>query len=153
MSWLLDIDVLSEVRRRRVDPAVAAWFDSVRAADLRLSVLVVGEIRQGVERLARRDPEQAAAYGFWLRDLVELHGDQIVPVTREIADRWGRLNATDPLPVVDGLLAATALEHDWTLVTRNTRDVARTGVRLLNPFDPDDPGRPPAGAKRISARG
>jgi predicted nucleic acid-binding protein len=66
--------------------------------------------------------------------LVTAYADRIVPVTVEIAETWGRLNAGSPLPVVDGLLAATALVHDWTFVTRNGADVERTGVRLLNPF-------------------
>jgi predicted nucleic acid-binding protein len=134
VTYLLDTNVVSEVRRRTPDPAVLGWFDSVRADELHLSVLVVGEIRQGIERLARRDPGRAAPYEKWLLDLQDLYGDRIVPVTTAVADAWGRLNAPDPLPVVDGLLAATALVHGWTLVTRNTADVARTGVRMVNPF-------------------
>jgi predicted nucleic acid-binding protein len=99
-----------------------------------LSVLVVGEIRQGVERLARRDPAQAEVFEHWLKQLVAVYADRIVPVTTEVAEVWGRLNVPDPVPVVDGLLAATALVRGWTLVTRNTADVASTGVRLLDPF-------------------
>jgi toxin FitB len=135
MNYLLDTNVVSEVRRRAPDPRVLAWFDSVRAADVHLSVLTVGEVRRGIDTLARRDPDQAAPYEKWLLDLVDLYGDRIVPVTTEIADLWGRLGVPDRLPVVDGLLAATALVHGWTLVTRNLGDVARTGVPLLNPFE------------------
>lgn len=135
MSYLLDTNVISEVRRREPDRGVASWFASMRAADLYLSALVVGEIRHGIERLARRDRAQATAYDTWLADLLDLYGDRVVPVTAEVARTWGRLNVPDPLPVVDGLLAATALVHDWTLVTRNTSDVVRTGVRLLDPFE------------------
>ncbi len=135
MSFLLDTNVVSEVRRREPDRRVASWFSSVRATDVYLSVLVVGEIRHGIERLARRDRAQAAAYDKWLADLLDLYGDRVVPVTAEVVETWGRLNVPDPLPVVDGLLAATALVHDWTLVTRNTADVIRTGARLLNPFE------------------
>ena len=135
MTYLLDTTVVSEVRKRPPHPAVVSWFDSVRTADLYLSVLVVGEIRRGVERLARRDADRAAAYEKWLIDLLAAHGDRVVPVTAEIADVWGRTGTPDPLPEVDGLLAATAIVHSWTLVTRNTADVARTGARLLNPFD------------------
>ena len=134
MSYLLDTNVVSELRKRAPDRSVTSWFGSVRASDLYLSVLVVGEIRSGIERLARRDRDQVAGYEKWLADLLELYGDRIVPVTAEVAETWGRLNVPDPLPVVDGLLAATALVHDWTLVTRNTSDVRRTGVRLLDPF-------------------
>ena len=134
MSFLLDTNVLSEIRKRSPDPNVAAWFASVRADDLFLSVLVVGEIRQGIERLARRDARQAAVYERWLDQLMGVYSDRIAPVTTEVAEIWGRLNVPDPLPVVDGLLAATALVHGWTMVTRNTADLAGTGVPLLNPF-------------------
>ena len=136
MSYLLDTNVVSEVRRRRPDPGVMAWFDSVHADELYLSVMVVGEIRQGIERLAGRDPARADGFEKWLIDLQELYGNRVVPVTAAIAEVWGRLNAGDPL-VADGLMAATALVHGWTFVTRNTADVIRTGVRLINPFEAD----------------
>ena len=135
MSFLLDTNVVSELRRREPNQEVTSWISSVRATDLYLSALVVGEIRNGIERLARRDRVQATAYDKWLADLLDLYGDRIVPVTAEVAEMWGRLNVPDPLPIIDGLLAATALVHDWTLVTRNTADVLRTGVRLLDPFE------------------
>jgi toxin FitB len=135
VSFLLDTNVVSEIRKRKPDPGVVAWFTSVSADDLFLSVLVVGEIRQGVARLARRDRAQAETYDRWLDQLIEAYGDRIAPITSEVAQVWGRLNVPDPLPVVDGLLAATALVHGWTLVTRNVDDVGSTGVRLLNPFD------------------
>ncbi|MCE7009536.1 type II toxin-antitoxin system VapC family toxin [Kibdelosporangium philippinense] len=134
MSFLLDTNVVSEIRKKVPNPGVAAWFASVRAGELFLSALVVGEIRQGVSRLARRDSARAEVFEQWLRQLVDVYGDRIVPVTAEVAEVWGRLNVADPLPVVDGLLAATALVHDWTLVTRNVDDIASTGVRLVNPF-------------------
>ena len=134
MSLLLDTNVVSEVRKRRPDAGVTAWFASTRSSDLRLSVMVIGELRIGIERLARRDKEQAALHEEWLADLLDLFEDRIVPVTVDIAEAWGRLAVPDPVPIVDGLLAATALVHDWTLVTRNVTDVRRTGVRLLNPF-------------------
>lgn len=134
MSFLLDTNVVSEIRKRAADRNVLEWFASVPAGELFLSVLVVGEIRQGVERLARHDRAQAEVFEHWLTQLVAVYGDRIMPVTTEIAEAWGRLNVPDPVPVVDGLLAATALVQGWTLVTRNTADVAATGVRLLNPF-------------------
>ena len=81
-----------------------AWFDSVRADELYLSVIVVGEIRHGIERLARRDPARAGVFEKWLIDLQELYGNRVVPVTAAIAEAWGRLNAGDPLPVADGLM-------------------------------------------------
>lgn len=135
VSYLLDTDVISEARRRSPDSNVRAWLVSVSEPDLYLSVLVVGEIRQGIERLRRRDPGQAAPYEVWLSALVQGFADRLVPVTAEVCEEWGRLNVPDPLPVIDGLMAATAKVRGWTFVTRNVADLARTGVRLLNPFD------------------
>lgn len=134
MTFLLDTNVVSEIRKQAPDAGVAGWFASVPADGLFISVLVVGEIRQGIERLARRDPAQADSFERWLSQLVDGYGDRLVPITAQIAQVWGRLNVPDPVPVVDGLMAATALVHDWTLVTRNVSDVRSTGVRLLNPF-------------------
>ena len=135
MSYLLDTNVLSEVRRPRPDPSVGAWFDAVRAEELYISVMVIGEIRHGIERLAQRDGVRAAAFEKWLIDLQELYGNRVMPVSAAVAEVWGRLNAAEPLPVADGLMAATALVHNWTLVTRNTHHVIRTGARLINPFE------------------
>jgi predicted nucleic acid-binding protein len=135
VSHLLDTNVLSEIRKRQPDPGVLEWFATVRASELFVSVLVIGEIRQGVDRLARRDAVQADVFNRWLKQLTTVYEDRIVPITSDIAEEWGRLNVPDRLPVVDGLLAATALVNDWTLVTRNTADVESTGVKLLNPFD------------------
>ncbi|MGH3964075.1 MAG: type II toxin-antitoxin system VapC family toxin [Pseudonocardiaceae bacterium] len=134
MSFLLDTNVVSELRKRTPDAGVAAWFDSVDSRQLYLSVLTVGEIRQGICRLQRRDPVQAAVFDQWLAGLLRGYSDCVVPVTAEVAEEWGRLNVPDPVPVVDGLLAATAKVHDWTLVTRNISHVATTGARLHNPF-------------------
>ncbi|MBV9013480.1 MAG: type II toxin-antitoxin system VapC family toxin [Pseudonocardiales bacterium] len=134
MSFLLDTNVLSEMRRPVPNAGVAAWFDSVESRQLYLSVLTLGEIRQGICRLQRRDQAQAAVFGRWLGGLLHAYSDRVVPITAEVAEEWGRLNVPDPVPVVDGLLAATAKVHGWTLVTRNISDVANTGARLLNPF-------------------
>lgn len=134
MAFLLDTNVVLEIRKPRPDPNVQAWLGSVPEADLHLSVLVVGEIRQGVERLRRRDPARAAPYEAWLSELARRFADRLVPVTVEVCEEWGRLNVPDPLPVVDGLMAATAKVRGWTFVTRNVADLARTDVRLLDPF-------------------
>jgi toxin FitB len=133
--YLLDTNVVSELRRARPDQRVAAWYASLAPDALYMSVLVLGEIRQGIERLRRRDETQATALESWLQTLKTAYGDRIVPVTTEVAEQWGRLNVPDPLPYVDGLMAATAIVHDWTLATRNTRHVERTGVAVVNPFD------------------
>jgi predicted nucleic acid-binding protein len=134
VAFLLDTNVVSEIRKPRPDPNVQVWLTSVPEADLHLSVLVVGEIRQGVERLRRRDPARAAPYEAWLSELARRFADRLVPVTVEVCEEWGRLNVPAPLPVVDGLMAATAKVRDWTFVTRNVADLGRADVRLLNPF-------------------
>lgn len=130
--------MLSELRKReRANAAVIDWARSLgKDAEVYVSVLVVGEIRRGIANIGRRDEKAAKALADWLDGLVALLGTRILPVTQAIAERWGGLSAPDRLPVVDDLLAATALVHGLTLVTRNTADVARTGVRLLNPFVP-----------------
>lgn len=113
---------------------MTAWFDIVPASDLYLSCLTVGEIRLGVERLRRKDDRQAVAIEHWLTGLRTLYRDRIVPLDAAIAETWGRINVPNPRPVLDGLLAATALTWDWTLVTRNVTDFASCGVRLLDPW-------------------
>jgi predicted nucleic acid-binding protein len=134
VSWLLDTNVLTELRK--VDHAnahVRAWYASTPAVELYTSVLVLGEIRRGVENLRRRDATAALAIEHWLARIVDGFAERVLPVDAEVADQWGRLNAPDPLPAVDGLLAATALVHDMVLVTRNVRNVVSTGVRVLDP--------------------
>jgi predicted nucleic acid-binding protein len=135
LSFLLDTNVVSELRKRqRCDPGVVAWFAGVAEEEVNLSVLVIGELRQGVERLRARDPQAAGALERWLAGLVRAHADRILQIDLSVADEWGRLAARRTLPVVDGLLAATARVHRLTLVTRNVKHVAPTGVPCLNPF-------------------
>lgn len=135
MSWLLDTNVLSELRKGpRAAPSVLDWFSTTNESGLFTSALVLGEARRGVEAIRRRDAVAALALEQWLLRLRETFADRVLPVDERVADRWGALSVPDPLPAVDGLLAATALVHDLTLVTRNVRDVTRTGVRLLDPF-------------------
>ena len=134
MSFLLDTNVVSELRKPLVDRRVRDWVASVRGPDLYLSVLTVGEVRQGIERLRSRDLRTAGVFEAWLATLLGAFADRILPISVDVAQEWGRLNGPQPLPPVDGLLAATALVHDLTLVTRNTRHVRRTGVRLFDPF-------------------
>jgi predicted nucleic acid-binding protein len=136
MSYLLDTNVLSELRQRHPDPHVLAWYATVTSAEIFISALTIGEIRLGIERLRRKDSVQADHLEYWLRGLQATYSDHIVDVNSRIAEEWGRLNARDPLPVIDGLLAASAQARGWTLVTRNTRDLERSRVALLNPFDP-----------------
>ena len=135
MSFLLDTNVISELRKGpRCDPHVKSWFQSVDDADLFLSVLVIGELRVGIERIRRRDPQGATALENWLTTLVADFGQRILSVDYAVADQWGRMNAAAPLSTIDSLLAATAKIHGLILVTRNVKDVQNTGAQILNPF-------------------
>ena len=134
--FLLDTNVISELRKGlKCDPAVARWYRGVREDEIFLSVLVIGEIRQGIERLRPRNSRHAHVLENWLAELLEAFGDRILPVDERTAQHWGRLNARETFPVIDSLLAATATAHNLTLVTRNNRDIERSGVRCLNPFE------------------
>ena len=134
MSWLVDTNVLSELRKGvRAHAGIWAWFADAQEAELFTSVLVLGEIRRGIESIRRRDAPSALALEQWLNRLASDFAERALPVDARVADRWGTLTVPDPVPTVDGLLAATALEHDLILVTRNVRDVERTGVRFLDP--------------------
>jgi predicted nucleic acid-binding protein len=135
MTYLLDTSVVSELRRRQPDANVLAWHSTVDSADLFISVLSIGEIRLGVERLRRKDVASAEVIERWLAGLEATYRDHLIDVDARIADEWGHLNAPDPLPVIDGLLAATAKVRGCTLVTRNVADLRRCGVPLLNPFE------------------
>lgn len=135
MSFLLDTNVISELRKRRCDPRVARWFAAVRDNDLFISVLVLGELRRGVESIRRRDPASARALDRWLLGVHETFASRIVRVDAPVVDMWGRINVPNRLPAVDGLMAATALVHGLTFVTRNTADVLASGVPLLNPWN------------------
>jgi Predicted nucleic acid-binding protein, contains PIN domain len=134
-GYLLDTNVLSELRKGSDAAAsVVAWFGGVEDDALFTSVLVTGEIRRGIELARKTDPKKAKALDKWLTGLIRHFGERILPIDDHIADRWGALCVDQKLPDVDGLLAATALVHDLTLITRNVADFKRSGVRLLNPF-------------------
>lgn len=135
MSYLLDTDVISELRKgERADVNVTAWFADLADDEIFLSVLTIGEIRKGIESVRRRDHDAAATLDRWLGLLSEAYGNRILPVDRAIAEEWGRMSLPDPLPVVDGLLAATARVLGLTLVTRNVADVEGAGIELFDPF-------------------
>lgn len=136
MTFLLDTNVVSELRKNAPDARVVAWWERNSHAAVYLSTLVIGEIRRGVDRLRARDPKRADTLEEWLTGLVSSYRDRLLPVTTDVAQTWGRLSASpQPPPIVDGLMAATASVHRLTLVTRNVSDVARTGVALVNPFE------------------
>jgi len=135
MSYLIDTNVISEIRKGdRCNAQVAAWYAPLADEELFLSALVLGEIRKGVELARPRDPGKAAALERWLGDITVAFNDRILGIDSAVSDQWGRMSAIRPLPVIDGLLAATALTHGLTLVTRNDRDVAGLGASVLNPF-------------------
>lgn len=135
MSYLLDTNVISELRKgERADRNVTAWFAGLADEEIFFSVLTIGEIRRGIESVRRRDLDSAAALDRWLALLSETYGDRILAIDRAIAEEWGRINVPDPLPVVDGLLAATSRVMGLTLATRNVADVEGTGVELVDPF-------------------
>ena len=136
MRFLLDCNVLSELRKRgRCEIKVRQWFDAQDEEDLAISAITLGEISAGIAQIAPRDPEQAERLEAWLVQTKVEFSDRILPVTADIAERWGRLSPNQPLPAPDGLLAATALEHDLICVTRNVSDFERSGVRLLDPWE------------------
>lgn len=135
MSYLIDTNIISEVRKGdRCDPQVSAWYASIVDEDLFLSTLVLGEIRKGVELARARDPDKAAALERWLGQVEAAFGSRVLGIDNAVADQWGRMSAIRPIPVIDGLLAATAATNDLTLVTRNDRDIAGLGAVVLNPF-------------------
>ena len=135
MSLLLDTNVVSELRKgKRADGNLRSWFAGLPEHDIHLSVLVLGELRRGIEAIRGRDATQAVALERWLKELSAAHADRILPVDAPVAEQWGRLTATRPASVIDTLMAATALVHGLVLVTRNVKDVRWTGVSCLNPF-------------------
>lgn len=135
MSYLIDTNIISEVRKgSRCDANVARWYASIVDEDLFLSTLVLGEIRKGIELARRRDSGKAAALERWLQEVEAAFAGRVPGIDNAVADQWGRMSAIRSVPVIDGLLAATALTNDLTLVTRNDRDVAGLGAAVLNPF-------------------
>lgn len=136
MTFLLDTNILAELRKgRRANASVRSWFEALDPDAIRLSVVTLGEIRLGIENVRRRDPSAAGVLERWLTRLTRDYADAILPIDAAVADEWGRMNVPNRLPVIDGLLAATAHVHGLTLATRNVRDLARTGVDVVNPFE------------------
>jgi toxin FitB len=134
MAYLIDTCVLSELRKPRPHAGVVAWLGGIESDEAFLSVLSLGEIRRGIELRRAKDTVAARSLERWLRGMETHYADRILPVTLAITDRWGRLSPDQPLPVTDGLLAATALEHKLIVVTRNTVDFQRSGASVFDPF-------------------
>lgn len=137
-GFLLDTNVISELVKPEPDTNVVRWIEETDESILFLSVITIGEIRNGIERLA--PGKRRGRLESWLKiDLRARFRDRILPVDESVAERWGALSAIatangKPVPVIDGLLAATAVHHDLMLVTRNVQDVAGTAVPTLNPW-------------------
>lgn len=138
MRYLLDTNVVSELRKVRLGRAnagVARWADRVSAADLYVSVVTVQELEMGVLLLLRRDPAQGAVLRAWLdTQVLPVFAQRTLPVDVAVAQRSAALHVPDPRPVRDGLIAATALVHGMTVVTRNVADFQPCGVPVLNPW-------------------
>ena len=137
MKFLLDTNVISEIRKRnRAHPNVVHWVTRTPVDDIGTSVLVLAEIRHGIELKRRSDPEQAEALDRWFLQMRTRLGGRVLPIggVKPVAEAWSLLGIPNPLPLIDGLLAATAKVHGLTFVTRNVADIAVTGVRLLDPF-------------------
>ncbi|HJT33155.1 MAG TPA: type II toxin-antitoxin system VapC family toxin [Pirellulales bacterium] len=132
--YLIDTVVLSELRKRQRDTRLATWIERQRATDLFVSVITIGEIERGIARQCATDPDFATALAAWLDRVLALYSDRILPFDLQIARRWGKLSAGLGNDSADLMIAATALEHGLTVVTRNGSDFAPTGVATLNPF-------------------
>ena len=135
MKFLLDTNVISELRKRdRAHPNVVRWAARTAVEEIGTSVLVLAEIRRGIELKRRSDPQQAKSLDRWFSQMRMRLGERVLPVDEPVAEAWGLLGIPDPLPLIDGLLAATAKVHGLTLVTRNVADMATAGVLVLDPF-------------------
>ena len=135
MPFLLDTNILNELRKgARCDPNVSNWAAKESTQSHYISVLSLGEIRKGIELLRKKSPEKCIPLEDWLQKLHSDYANCTIAITAEISKRWGELSAHRPLPVIDSLLAATALEHGFTLATRNTKDFDGLGISIVNPF-------------------
>jgi predicted nucleic acid-binding protein len=136
VNYLIDTNIISEIRKgSRCDRNVAAWWDSVDDASIYLSVLVLGEIRKGIERARPNNAAKAGALEKWLVTVTQSFAKRILPIDQPIAEEWGRMSAKRSVSTIDALLAATAKVHGLTLATRTISDVADLGADILNPFD------------------
>lgn len=132
--FLLDTDVISVLRKDEGVSNLTGWVSAQRMSDLYISVVSVGEVEQGIVRQQRRNPEFARTLAAWLDSVLAVYGDRILPVDLSVARRWGILSGVLGHDNADLLIAATALEHGLTVVTRNVRHFEPTGVPVLNPF-------------------
>jgi predicted nucleic acid-binding protein len=135
VKFLLDTNVISEIRKRdRAHPNVVRWVARTAVEEIGTSVLVLAEIRRGIELKRRSDPQQAKSLDRWFSQMRMRLGERVLPVDEPAAEAWALLGTPNPSPLIDGLLAATAKVHGLTLVTRNVADMAVAGVLVLDPF-------------------
>jgi predicted nucleic acid-binding protein len=135
VKFLLDTNVISEIRKReRAHPNVVRWVTRTPVEQIGTSVLVLAEIRHGIELKRRNDPAQAKSLDLWFAQMRTRLGSRVLPIDEPVAEAWALLGIPNPLPLIDGLLAATAKVYGLTLVTRNVADIAVTDVSLLDPF-------------------
>lgn len=133
--YLLDTNVVSERSRPQPEQRVIAWLDATPFSLLFISVLTVGELLKGVHALEQRSAGRAVLLRAWVATLRADYVDRTIGIDVAVAEAWGALAAQRPRPVIDGLLAATALVHGLTIVTRNLRELADAGVATFNPWD------------------
>ena len=134
LEYLLDTNVLSETRKKKADAGVLAFLQAGEASTLYISVLTLGELRKGVAKKKREDAEAAKRLADWVDGLEYSFADRILGIDAATARLWGDWSSERPRPVVDTLLAATAVVHGLTLVTRNIRDVRGLAVKLFDPW-------------------
>lgn len=136
MNVLVDTNVVSELRRgEKAEPRVRAWFTALMPQSVFTSVIVLGEIRRGIELMARHDKAQAEALERWYGGVREQLGDRVLAVDEPVMNLWARISVPDMLPAYDGLIAATALSHGLVVATRDTDDFRRVGVQVINPWE------------------
>jgi predicted nucleic acid-binding protein len=135
VKFLLDTNIISEIRKRgRAHPNVVSWVARTPVEEIGTSVLVLAEIRRGIELRRRSDPEQAKSLDRWFSQMRTRLGERVLPIDEPIAEAWALLGIPNPLPLIDGLLAATAKVHGLTFVTRNVADISVAGVSFLDHF-------------------
>jgi toxin FitB len=130
--YLVDTNIVSEARRGSQE--AVRWLRSIDPEAVHLSVITIGEIVRGIAMKRRRDPDMATRLEAWLSDLRSAHAARILSVTDAVAVTWGRLSALRTRGDADGLIAATAITHDLTLVTRNTADFADLPIKMIDPW-------------------
>lgn len=133
-QYLLDTNILSETRKKQADERVISFLSSAEPSALYISVLTLGELRKGVALKKRSDKDAAKKIAAWVDGLEFSFGDRILGIDAATASLWGKLSAERPRPVIDTLLAATAIVHELTFVTRNVDDVKDIDLKLLNPW-------------------